>query len=124
MGRTDRVVRLIRDESSLVGPGGLSNLGAVGTRLQEVEALRDQITELVRRHHGRSIAVFGSVSRGDDGPESDVDFLVDFEPGSSLFDLGHLQDDLEALMGCKVDVVSAGGLKARDEQIRAEAIPL
>jgi predicted nucleotidyltransferase len=96
----------------------------VGTRLQEVEALRDQITELVRRHHGRSIAVFGSVSRGDDGPESDVDFLVDFEPGSSLFDLGHLQDDLEALLGCEVDVVSAGGLKARDEQIRAEAIPL
>jgi uncharacterized protein len=103
---------------------GLGNVGDVGTRLQEVEAHREEIMDLVRRHHGRSIAVFGSVSRGDDGPDSDVDFLVDFEAGSSLFDLGHLQDDLEALLGCKVDVVSVGGLKSRDSHIRAEATPL
>lgn len=51
-------------------------------------------------------------------------FLVQFEPGSSLFDLLHLQDDLEELLGCPVDVVSVGGLKPRDDLIRAEAIAL
>ena len=50
--------------------------------------------------------------------------LVDFEPGSSLFDLLRLQDELTALLGCPVDVVSAGGLKPRDEHIRREALAL
>jgi predicted nucleotidyltransferase len=68
--------------------------------------------------------MFGSVARGEDGPSSDIDFLVDFEPGSSLFDLLHLQDELAELLGCDVDVVSTGGLKATDDHIRREAIPL
>jgi predicted nucleotidyltransferase len=64
------------------------------------------------------------VARGEDGNDSDVDLLVDFEPGSSLFDLLHLQDELEQLLRCRVDVVSRGGLKPRDEHIRREAVPL
>lgn len=68
--------------------------------------------------------MFGSVARGEDGPSSDIDFLVDFEPGSSLFDLLHLQDELAELLGCEVDVVSTGGLKPTDDHIRREAIPL
>jgi len=78
----------------------------------------------VRRHRGRSVAVFGSVARGDETAASDIDFLVEFEPGSSLFDLLHLGEDLEQLLGVPVDVVSAGGLKDRDEHIRREAVPL
>jgi len=50
--------------------------------------------------------------------------LVEFEDGSSLCDLLHLQDELEALPECSVDVVSVGGLKPRDEHIRLEAVPL
>ena len=50
--------------------------------------------------------------------------LVEFEPGSSLFDLMHLEDDLEELLGCPVDVISVGGLKARDDHIRRDALPL
>jgi len=50
--------------------------------------------------------------------------LVEFEPGSSLFDLLHLQDELAELLAAPVDVVSAGGLRARDEHIRQEAILL
>ena len=94
----------------------------------ELRALVDghaqQIRALVRQHNGRSIQLFGSVARGDAGAGSDIDFLVHFEPGSSLFDLLHLQDDLEALLGRRVDVVSSGGLKERDAHIRREAIAL
>ena len=63
-----------------------------------VGSRRDEITEAVRRHNGRTVAVFGSVARGDDGPDSDIDFLVEFEDGSSLFDLLHISGELEELL--------------------------
>lgn len=87
-------------------------------------AKRVEITELARRHRGRSVAVFGSVARGEEALGSDVDFLVEFEPGSTLFDLLRLQEALEALLGRSVDVVSTGGLLARDRHIRDEAVAL
>jgi uncharacterized protein len=89
-----------------------------------VEARRYEINELVRRHHGRSVSLFGSAARGDDQADSDFDFLVEFEPGSSLFDLMDLQEALESLLGARVDVVSVGGLKDRDDHIRQEAVPI
>ena len=85
-------------------------------------AASDEIHAIARRHRARSVSVFGSVARGEDRPGSDIDFLVEFEPGASLLDLMAIQDDLEALLGCTVDVVSAGGLKDRDEHIRREAV--
>ncbi|MBK6857692.1 MAG: nucleotidyltransferase family protein [Microthrixaceae bacterium] len=96
-------------------------MGALRGRLDE---RRQEILDVVRRHRGRSVALFGSVARGDETASSDVDLLVDFEADSSLFDLLHLQDELSALLGCPVDVVSARALKPRDEHIRAEAVPL
>ena len=89
-----------------------------------VQQRRGEIRAVAASHHACGISVFGSVARGDDGPGSDVDFLVEFEPGASLLDLMRIQDDLEALLGCPVDVVSAGGLKPRDEHTRREAIAL
>lgn len=89
-----------------------------------VEERRAEIDAIVRRHRGRSVAIFGSVARGDEHEGSDIDLLVEFEPGSSLFDLLHLHDELTALLGVTVDVVSAGGLAARDEHIRREAVRL
>jgi len=50
--------------------------------------------------------------------------LVEFAQGASLVNLMNIQDDLEGLLGCSVDVLSAGGLKPRDEHIRNEAIPV
>ncbi len=91
---------------------------------ERLERHREGIRDVVRRNRGRSVAVFGSVARGDDHPGSDIDFLVDFEPGSSLFDLMHIADELEALLGCAVDVVAVGGLKPRDEHILREAVPV
>lgn len=96
----------------------------MGARRTVVEARKDEIIELVRRHHGRSVSLFGSVARGDDHAASDFDFLVKFEPGSSLFDLMDLEEALESLLGAPVDVVSVGGLKDRDDHIRSEAIPI
>jgi predicted nucleotidyltransferase len=96
----------------------------MGSRLAGLQSQREAIHAIARRHGARSISVFGSVARGEERPESDIDFLVEFEPGASLLNLMGLQDDLEALLGCTVDVVSAGGLKDRDEHIRRGAIPV
>jgi predicted nucleotidyltransferase len=87
-----------------------------------VEAHRDEINTVAARHKGRRVAIFGSVARGDETADSDIDFLVDFGEGSSLFDLMHLEDDLITLLGRPVDVVALGGLLPRDHDIRADAV--
>jgi uncharacterized protein len=92
-----------------------------------LEALRRRRTEILRvarRRRARRIAVFGSVARGEAQHGSDVDLLVDFEPGASLLDQVGLFQDLEELLGVGVDVVSRSGLKARDDHIRTEAVDL
>jgi uncharacterized protein len=94
----------------------------MGDRLSAVAQRREEIHAIAGRNRALSISVFGSVARGEDRPDSDVDFLIEFEPGASLLDLMRIQDDLEALLGCPVDVLSVGGLKDRDEHIRREAI--
>ncbi len=69
--------------------------------------------------------VFGSVARGEARPDSDVDLLVELEPGRSLLDLGGLLTDLQTLLGRKVDVVSDKGLRDRIRgQVLQEARPL
>jgi len=89
-----------------------------------VERNRTEILDLVRRHRGRSIAVFGSVARGEATSGSDIDFLVEFEPFSSLLDLVHLEEALAELPRVDVDVLSAGALLERDAEIRNDAIAL
>ena len=89
-----------------------------------VEARLDEIHALVRPHRGRSAALVASVARGEATGTSDIDFLVDFEADSSLFDLLHLQEEIASLPGCPVDVVSVGGLKPSDAPIRSEALLL
>lgn len=96
----------------------------MGQRRELIEAKRAEICEVVRRHRGRTVAVFGSVARGDESSSSDIDLLVEFEPGSSLFDLLHISEELGELLGVPVDVISAGGLKDRDDHIRREAVTL
>ena len=82
--------------------------------LEEVRArYRDQIVAAASKRGAHNIRVFGSVARGDQHHGSDIDFLVDFEPGRSLLDLTGLLLDLETVLNCKVDVVSARGLKPR-----------
>lgn len=86
---------------------------------------REDILRIARQHGAHNVRIFGSVARGDARPDSDIDVLVDLEPGRSLFDLGGLLIDLQAILGRRVDVVTEKGLR---ERIRArvlkEAVPL
>ena len=89
-----------------------------------VESRREQVGAIAARHHASRVRLFGSAARGDDRPDSDIDLLVDFDQGSSLFDLIRMSRELEALLGRTVDVVSADGLKSRDHAILAESVGL
>lgn len=86
---------------------------------------RSGILELAKKYGATRIRVFGSVARGDADEQSDVDFLVDMEPGRSLFDLGGLQYELEKFLGRRVDIVTERGLRARiRERVLREAVAL
>ncbi len=89
-----------------------------------VIARADEIKGLLAKRHALTIKVFGSVARGEDREESDVDFLVEFGPGASILDQVNLELDLRAHLNCEVDVVPVGGLKDRDAHILAEAVSL
>lgn len=89
-----------------------------------VEAHRKEIKAVVARHKGISVAIFGSVARGEETPDSDIDLLVEFVEGASLFDLVRIQMDAEDLLGRNVDVVSVGGLLPEDDDIRRDALAL
>ena len=86
---------------------------------------RDEILRIAARHGAKNIRVFGSVARGDADAASDVDVLVDMEPGRSLLDMGGLLMDLQDLLGCSVDVVTERGLRPRiRDRVLKEAVPL
>lgn len=90
-----------------------------------VKEKRERILRLCAKHGARSVRVFGSVARGQADQQSDVDFLVELEPGRTLLDLGGLQQELEILLGCRVDVVTVRGLKSRiRDRVLREAIPV
>ena len=90
-----------------------------------LSAHRAAVLRAARQAGACNVRVFGSVARGTADAESDVDFLVDLEPGRSLLDLGGLQMELQDLLGRRVDVVTERGLR---ETLRArvlrEAVPL
>lgn len=127
----ERPTRLVHDVFSAGWPDARASNMVVMSAAENASSLRDllvahrhEIQAAVASHRGRRVRLFGSVARGDDTAASDIDLLVDFEPGSSLFDLQRLGRELETLLGQRVDVVSAGGLKARDRQILADAVDL
>ena len=86
---------------------------------EELERLRPKILAAASANGAESIRIFGSVARGEESPESDVDFLVSLRPGASLLDITRLEVELEALIGRKVDVVTADSLY---EPIRSTAL--
>jgi predicted nucleotidyltransferase len=86
---------------------------------------RDDIIKIAERHGATNIRVFGSVARGDAGSESDIDFLVRLEAGTTLLNHAALIRELRSLLGCKVDVVSERGLRNRiRDRVMQEAVPL
>jgi predicted nucleotidyltransferase len=86
---------------------------------------REEILRIAARHGAHNVRVFGSVVRGEARPDSDVDFLVDMDPGRTLLDMGGLLMELREILGREVDVVTERGLKARiRDRIIKEASPL
>jgi predicted nucleotidyltransferase len=85
---------------------------------------KSDIVRVAKAHGASNVRVFGSVARGTATPTSDVDLLVDFQSGRTLVDHVRLWRELEALLGTGVDVISAGGLTERNDDIRADALSL
>jgi predicted nucleotidyltransferase len=93
--------------------------------MQLVRDRREEILRLADKRGARNVRVFGSVARGDALAGSDIDFLVAMDEGHGLLDLVGLWQDLEELLGVKVDVVTEGGLKPGiRERVHAEAVSL
>jgi hypothetical protein len=85
---------------------------------------RAEILRVAEVHGARNIRVFGSVVRGDNRDDSDVDLLVEFEEGKNLFDLIGLKLDLQDLLGATVDVVTPNSLRYIRDRVLAEALPI
>lgn len=79
-------------------------------QLDRLRSLRGEIYEIARKHKAGKVYVFGSCAQMKETPGSDVDFIAEFKPHSSLFDLGGLQYDLQKLLGCKVDLIPEDSL--------------
>lgn len=80
---------------------------------------RDEILSIAKERGARNVRVFGSVARNEAREDSDLDILIDLEPGRSLLDVGGLAMDLSALLGRPVDVVTEAGLR---ERIRSRVV--
>jgi uncharacterized protein len=90
-----------------------------------LQARRSEILALAERHGAHNVRVFGSVARGEAGPESDIDLLVTLDVDRSLLDLVALWQDLEDLLGREVDIVTEPSLKERMRaQVLREAVVL
>ena len=92
---------------------------------ETIKQKRNEILQTAAKYGASNIRVFGSVARGEFYQGSDIDFLIDLEPGRSLMDAGGLLMDLQELLGCPVDVVPSDCLrKSFHEQVMKEAIPI
>ena len=90
-----------------------------------LELKRIAVREAASRFHTANPRVFGSVLHGSDREGSDLDLLVDALPGTTLFDLGGLQGELEDLLGVRVDVLTPGDLPPKfRQQVLVEAQPV
>ncbi len=87
--------------------------GARAGLREEVLRRKALVAALARAHGARAVQLFGSAARGEERPDSDIDFLVELEPGRSLIDVIGLENDLADLFGRKVDVVARQSAKPR-----------
>lgn len=92
---------------------------------EKIQRHRHEILGLAQKYGARNVRIFGSVARGEAREDSDIDVLVDLESGRSLLDLGGFLMDLQELLGCRVDVVTAKGLRKRiRSRVLKESVPL
>ena len=90
-----------------------------------LELQRNAVREAASRFRAANPRIFGSVLHGTDQDGSDLDLLVDALPGATLFDLGGLQDELETLLGVRVDLLTPGDLPPKVRaKVLAQAQPV
>ena len=89
--------------------------------LDEIHAKRDEIYAIARAHKAEKLWVFGSCARKTELPDSDVDFLVEFAPATTIFDYVKLKDSLSQTLGREVDIVDAFVLE-REDRFSLEAL--
>ena len=90
-----------------------------------LQAKREDILRTADKYGASNVRIFGSIVRGEADGESDIDLLVDMEPGRTLFDVSELLVELQDLLGREVDVVTEKGLNDRiRERVLNEAMPL
>ena len=90
-----------------------------------LEHNRETIREIVARHHALNARVFGSVLRGSDGDDSDIDILIDPTPDTTMLDIGAIRHQLRAILGVEVDVLTPNALpESFRQKVLKEAIPV
>ncbi|MCB9436792.1 MAG: nucleotidyltransferase family protein [Anaerolineales bacterium] len=93
--------------------------------LAALRARRSEILDLAARYGATNVRIFGSVARGEATPDSDVDLLMAFQAGTSLYELSALWQALQELLACRVNIISEGGLKERFKcHIEKDIVPL
>ena len=97
----------------------------IDMKIEELKEKRGQILTVAKRHGARTIQVFGSLARGESRRDSDVDFLIELEPGRTLLDIVAIKQDLEDLLQRKVDVVTEDAVSPYlKDEIVTQAISL
>lgn len=106
-------------------PTSVTPSTATAPTLDALRRRRDEILAVAAAHGATNVRVFGSVARGEADEASDVDFLVDLEPGRTLFDLGGLLMALAEVLGHRVDVATERALKPRiHDRVLRESVVL
>ncbi|GAA2725817.1 helix-turn-helix domain-containing protein [Cellulomonas aerilata] len=122
----DRLLAVMGERLELSTVTAQRRLDVRTPRMAKLRAHRDRIRRTAQRHGASNVRVFGSVARGEDGPDSDIDLLVDLDVRTAgLLPLGAIADELSALLGERVDVAPTGALAPEvAESALAEAVPL
>jgi predicted nucleotidyltransferase len=95
------------------------------SKRKSIEGNRSRLIRTLRSFGANNVRLFGSVARGDDEPDSDIDLLVDITPDVGLFALGMMRREAERILGSSVDIVPANSLKPDvAERVLAEAVAL
>lgn len=122
----DRLLRAAGHQLSITATPSGAHVDLSGDRMRRLRSLRPEIEKAAKRAHARNVRVFGSVARGEDRPESDIDLLVDAPvEAEGILPLIGLQRELHELLGERVDVSTPALLKpAVAARALAEAVPL